>query len=82
MLTLPLPLQCVWTRSASGSLQSIGNIFPFTERSRFAYLENNHNSLLGGRGLGWSLLGGPDGEGSGAAPSATATCNGAVSLSR
>lgn len=57
MLTLPPPLQCVWTRSASGSLQSIGNVFPFTERSRFAYLENNHNSLLGGRALGWSVLG-------------------------
>lgn len=41
------PVQCVWTRSASGSLQSVGNIFPFTESSRFAYLENNHNSLLG-----------------------------------
>ncbi len=39
--------QCVWTRSASGSLQSVGNIFPFTKASRFAYLQGSHQSLLG-----------------------------------
>lgn len=37
----------VFTRSATGGLQAIGESFPWTEQSRMAYLRSNHNSVVG-----------------------------------
>ncbi|PRW20464.1 Molybdenum cofactor sulfurase [Chlorella sorokiniana] len=37
----------VWTRSGTGALHILGETFPFTPGSRFAYLDSNHNSVLG-----------------------------------
>lgn len=41
-----LPGQIVWTRSGTGALHVLGETFPFTAGSRFAYLDSNHNSVL------------------------------------
>lgn len=37
----------MWTRSGSGALRELGETFPWSPASRFAYLESNHNSVLG-----------------------------------
>ena len=39
----------VFTRSATGALNLLGEAFPFTDQSQFVYLEANHNSVLGVR---------------------------------
>lgn len=43
-------VQIVWTRSGTGALHVLGETFPFTAASRFAYLYSNHNSVLVSRG--------------------------------
>lgn len=40
-------LQLVFTRSGTGALHMLGEIFPFTPASTFRFLTSNHNSLLG-----------------------------------
>jgi molybdenum cofactor sulfurtransferase len=40
----------VFTRSATGALKLVGETFPWKEGSTFAYLRENHNSVLGMRG--------------------------------
>ncbi len=35
--------QVVWTRSGSGALRELGETFPWSPSSRFAYLTSNHN---------------------------------------
>ncbi len=42
-----LPLQLVFTRSATGALQLIGEMFPWSGGSQYAYLRSNHKSVLG-----------------------------------
>lgn len=37
----------VWTRSGTGALRELGETFPWSSASRFAYLVPNHNSVLG-----------------------------------
>ncbi|KAL4427707.1 hypothetical protein ABPG75_001796 [Micractinium tetrahymenae] len=37
----------VWTRSGTGALRELGETFPWSLASRFAYLVSNHNSVLG-----------------------------------
>lgn len=46
----PHYVQIVWTRSGTGALHVLGETFPFTAASRFAYLYSNHNSVLVRRG--------------------------------
>lgn len=41
------PLQLVFTRSATGALQLIGEMFPWSGGSQYAYLRSNHKSVLG-----------------------------------
>lgn len=43
---LPHAPQVVWTRSGTGALHILGETFPFTSGSRYAYLDSNHNSVL------------------------------------
>jgi hypothetical protein len=43
----PSMYQLIWTRSATGALHLLGEAFPWTEDSVFAYLTSNHNSVLG-----------------------------------
>lgn len=45
----PEEYMVVFTRSATGALNLLGEAFPFTDQSRFLYLEANHNSVLGVR---------------------------------
>jgi molybdenum cofactor sulfurtransferase len=39
--------ELVFVRSATGALQALGESFPWTRDSHFAYLVSNHNSVLG-----------------------------------
>lgn len=41
------PLQLVFTRSATGALQLIGEMFPWSSSSTYAYARSNHKSVLG-----------------------------------
>ena len=45
----PNEYQVVFTRSATGALQIVGETFPWSQGSIFAYLRENHNSVLGMR---------------------------------
>lgn len=45
----PAEYQCVFTRGATASLKMVGETFPWSSRSRFVYLRENHNSVLGQR---------------------------------
>lgn len=48
---LPCPSpQLVFTRSATGALQLIGEMFPWGPASQYAYLRSNHKSVLGALG--------------------------------
>lgn len=39
--------QVVWTRSGTGALRELGETFPWSPASRFAYLVSNHNRCAG-----------------------------------
>ena len=39
----------VFTRSATGALKLVGETYPWSSSSTFAYLRENHNSVLGMR---------------------------------
>eukprot|EP00890_Picochlorum_soloecismus_P005965 jgi/Picsp_1/636/NSC_00632-R1_molybdenum cofactor sulfurase len=43
----PEEYQVVFSRSATGALQMLGESFPWSEGGSFAYLVSNHNSVLG-----------------------------------
>ncbi|KAF5842717.1 pyridoxal phosphate-dependent transferase [Dunaliella salina] len=43
----PADWQLVFTRSATGALQLVGETFPWSASSMFRYLRTNHNSVLG-----------------------------------
>eukprot|EP00798_Chlamydomonas_sp_ICE-L_P024132 gene24132-9714_t len=43
----PAQYQVVFTRSATGALKMVGETFPWDEGSKFRYLRENHNSVLG-----------------------------------
>mmetsp|Transcript_19003 Transcript_19003/g.53201 ORF Transcript_19003/g.53201 Transcript_19003/m.53201 type:complete len:843 (+) Transcript_19003:23-2551(+) len=43
----PADWQLVFTRSATGALQLVGETFPWSGSSMFRYLRTNHNSVLG-----------------------------------
>lgn len=43
----PQQYTLIFTRSATGGLQALGELFPWSPSSRFAYLVSNHNSVLG-----------------------------------
>jgi molybdenum cofactor sulfurtransferase len=45
----PAEYQVVFTRSATGALKLVGETFPWSRASTFAYLRENHNSVLGMR---------------------------------
>mmetsp|Transcript_24514 Transcript_24514/g.58276 ORF Transcript_24514/g.58276 Transcript_24514/m.58276 type:complete len:692 (-) Transcript_24514:359-2434(-) len=45
----PAEYQCVFTRGATASLKLVGETFPWSDKSRFVYLRENHNSVLGQR---------------------------------
>jgi len=45
----PAEYQCVFTRGATASLKMVGEMFPWSQRSKFVYLRENHNSVLGQR---------------------------------
>jgi hypothetical protein len=45
----PAEYQVVFTRSATGALKLVGETFPWAPGSTFAYLRENHNSVLGMR---------------------------------
>lgn len=45
----PEEYMVVFTRSATGALTLLGESFPFTKDSRYAYTVSNHNSVLGVR---------------------------------
>eukprot|EP00192_Tetraselmis_astigmatica_P006998 CAMPEP_0117665662 /NCGR_PEP_ID=MMETSP0804-20121206/9940_1 /TAXON_ID=1074897 /ORGANISM="Tetraselmis astigmatica, Strain CCMP880" /LENGTH=786 /DNA_ID=CAMNT_0005473111 /DNA_START=68 /DNA_END=2428 /DNA_ORIENTATION=- len=45
----PAEYQCVFTRGATASLKMVGETFPWSPASRFVYLRENHNSVLGQR---------------------------------
>ena len=46
---MPWAPQLVFTRSGTGALHTVGETFPWSRRSRFAFLTSNHNSVLGVR---------------------------------
>ncbi|KAI8471501.1 MAG: pyridoxal phosphate-dependent transferase [Monoraphidium minutum] len=45
----PAEYQVVFTRSATDALKTVGETFPWGPGSEFAYLQENHNSVLGVR---------------------------------
>eukprot|EP00201_Polytomella_parva_P019889 CAMPEP_0175045484 /NCGR_PEP_ID=MMETSP0052_2-20121109/4452_1 /TAXON_ID=51329 ORGANISM="Polytomella parva, Strain SAG 63-3" /NCGR_SAMPLE_ID=MMETSP0052_2 /ASSEMBLY_ACC=CAM_ASM_000194 /LENGTH=457 /DNA_ID=CAMNT_0016309027 /DNA_START=682 /DNA_END=2052 /DNA_ORIENTATION=- len=45
----PREYQLVFTRSATGALQLVGETFPWSAKSVYRYLRENHNSVLGVR---------------------------------
>eukprot|EP00878_Enallax_costatus_P013939 GHUV01014576.1.p1 GENE.GHUV01014576.1~~GHUV01014576.1.p1 ORF type:complete len:479 (+),score=157.31 GHUV01014576.1:163-1437(+) len=45
----PAEYQVVFTRSTTGALKLVGETFPWSKSSTFAYLRENHNSVLGMR---------------------------------
>eukprot|EP01023_Acetabularia_acetabulum_P007645 TRINITY_DN13364_c0_g2_i1.p1 TRINITY_DN13364_c0_g2~~TRINITY_DN13364_c0_g2_i1.p1 ORF type:complete len:803 (-),score=148.34 TRINITY_DN13364_c0_g2_i1:249-2657(-) len=43
----PTKYQVAFTRSATGALKLVGETFPWSAQSKFRYLRENHNSVLG-----------------------------------
>lgn len=51
-------VQLVFTRSATGALQLVGEMFPWSAGSQYAYLQGNHKSVLGALGGGRGCVSG------------------------
>ncbi|CAG9464717.1 unnamed protein product [Pedinophyceae sp. YPF-701] len=45
----PVDYHVVFTKSATGALKTVGEAFPWTDKSEYVYLRENHNSVLGVR---------------------------------